>query len=767
MKCRLTFPILVCGAMAHVGFAQEWKPANPRLLTRWANDVSPERVHPEYPRPHLVRDRWFNLNGLWQFAEAQTGENPPLGKELSGRILVPFPVESALSGVGRMIPRVWYRRTFTLPPAWKGQSVLLHFEAVDWETKVWLNGNFLGEHRGGYDRFSFDLTPHLRATGEQELVVGVWDPTDTGTQPRGKQVLKPEGIWYTPSTGIWQTVWLEPVPPIHIADVHVQTTIMPATARVRVRVSRPGKGLRLHAITRWSEPSTQGLSTVQHEQTRTTTVPEGQTEAEVELRFRQPRLWSPEAPHLYDLQVELLGPDDEVIDQTQSYFGLRQVDVAPDDQGVPRIRLNGKPYFMIGPLDQGFWPDGLHTPPTDAAMKFDLEMTKKLGFNTTRKHIKVEPARWYYYCDQLGLLVWQDMPSGDQIVPLGRGEMKRTPESAQQYELELKRMIDQLRHFPCIVMWVPFNEGWGQFDTRRITEWIKQYDPTRLVNNASGWNDMKVGDVHDIHVYPGPGAPPLENRRAGVLGEFGGLGLAIKGHLWDERTWSYRGVADSADLTRRYEQLLQRVYQLKEKQGLCAAIYTQITDVEVEANGLLTYDRAVVKVDVDRVAAANRGDFSQLPVFEIVVPTAREQALSWRYTFDPPGEDWFKPEFEARTWKEGPGGFGTAFTPGAVVRTEWKSRDIWIRREFELREGPFDNLVLVLHHDEDAEVYLNGVLAARVSGFITDYEDVAIRPEAMKTLKQGKNVIAIHCRQTGGGQYIDAGLSRWKKRPAP
>ncbi|MCX7700493.1 MAG: beta-galactosidase, partial [Gemmataceae bacterium] len=359
-----------------------------------------------------------------------------------------------------------------------------------------------------------------------------------------------------------------------------------------------------------------------------------------------------------------------------------------------------------------------------------------------------------------------DMPSGDAIVPMGRGEMKRSPESARQYELELQRMIDQLRHFPCIVMWVPFNEGWGQFDTRRITEWIKRYDPTRLVNNASGWNDMGVGDVHDVHVYPGPGAPPVESRRAGVLGEFGGLGLSIKGHLWDERTWSYRGVADSADLTRKYAQLLQRVYQLKEKNGLCAAIYTQITDVEVEANGLLTYDREVIKVDVERVAAANRGDFSRVPRLEILVPTAREQSTTWRYTTEKPAEGWFRPDFDAQGWKQGPGGFGTVGTPGTVVRTEWKSPEIWVRREFELPDVPADRVVLILHHDEDAEVYLNGVLAAQVRGYTTDYEEVVIREEARKALKPGKNVLAIHCRQTGGGQYIDAGLGRWQEPKA-
>ncbi len=741
---------------------REWKPASSPLSTRWARDVTPERVHPEYPRPQFVRPRWQNLNGLWQFAEGKEDAPPPIGRELADRILVPFPVESALSGVGRIMSRVWYRRTFTIPSDWREDRILLHFEAVDWEAKVWLNGRSLGVHRGGYDHFHFDITDVVKRDGENELVVGVWDPTDKGPQPRGKQVLKPHGIWYTPSTGIWQTVWLEPVPASHLTGVDVTSDIARGTAKIRAKRDQPGEQQRLRVTVAWNLDDADRRKDELCQQTQMVAFPQGESRAEVTFTFAQPRLWSPDSPHLYDLRIELLSRDGTTLDQVRSYFGMRQIDVAPDEKGVPRIRLNGKPYFMIGPLDQGFWPDGLHTPPTDTAMKYDLEMTKKLGFNTTRKHIKVEPARWYYHCDRLGLLVWQDMPSGDEIAPRNRPEITRTPESARQYDLELQRMIDQLRHFPCIVMWVPFNEGWGQFDTRRITEWIKQYDPTRLVSNASGWNDMGVGDVHDIHVYPGPSAPPIESRRAGVLGEFGGLGLSLKGHLWDEKTWSYRGVVDSADLTRKYEQLLQRVDRLKKEHGLSAAIYTQLTDVEVEANGLLTYDREIIKVDVERVAAANRGDFSRVPKVDVVVPTAREKAATWRYTTERPGERWFWSDFEGRDWKEGLGGFGTTGTPGAIVRTEWKSMEIWIRREFELGGGPFDRFVLILHHDEDAEVYLNGVLAVTVRGYTTDYEEFPLSAKATKALKPGRNVLAIHCRQTGGGQYIDAGLGRYQ-----
>jgi hypothetical protein len=389
-------------------------------------------------------------------------------------------------------------------------------------------------------------------------------------------------------------------------------------------------------------------------------------------------------------------------------------------------------------------------------------MTKKLGFNMTRKHVKVEPERWYYWCDRLGLLVWQDMPSGDRNIGGNDPDLVRTPESARQYELELKRMIDGRHNHPSIILWVVFNEGWGQFDTARITEWTKKYDPTRLVDCASGWADRKVGDVHDVHVYPGPGAPPVEEKRAAVLGEFGGLGLGVDGHTWTNRTWGYKGAASKSDLTRKYEKLLQGVYQLKEDR-LCAAVYTQITDVETEANGLLTYDREVVKVDAERVAAANRGDFSKMPVVEMVVPTSKRKPQAWQYTFDKPDGRWFDAGFDDSSWKKGPGGFGTAGTPGAVVWTEWKTADIWIRRAVTLPEKLPVDLHLVMHHDEDAEIYVNGVLGARVKGYTTDYEEVPLTPEGLAALKPGQNVLAVHCRQTTGGQYIDVGLGTLKE----
>ncbi|HZT80796.1 MAG TPA: glycoside hydrolase family 2 TIM barrel-domain containing protein [Gemmataceae bacterium] len=739
---------VVVAALAFAGAAcgAEWQPARGPLMTRWAKDVAPDKVHPEYPRPQMVRKDWMNLNGLWDYAVTAKDAEAP--KEYAGKILVPFPIESALSGVMKRVDeksRLWYRRRFTMPKEWAGKRVLLHFGAVDWETTVYVNGKKLGDHRGGYDAFTFDVTDALKKDGEQELIVGVWDPTDAGTQPRGKQVRDPKGIWYTPTTGIWQTVWLEPVPKASIAALK----IVPDLAGGRVRVTVVGRGTSAdHKVRVVWKDSTSGEGV---------NMPRRAVGEAVELPVMKPKLWSPESPFLYDLRVTLLE-NDKAVDTVDSYFGMRSIEVKKDDKGINRLHLNGKPYFMVGPLDQGFWPDGLYTAPTDEALKYDIEITRKLGFNMARKHVKVEPARWYYWCDRLGLLVWQDMPSGDRYIGARDPDIKRSAESAKQFERELKRMIDGLHNHPCIVLWVVFNEGWGQFDTARMAKWTREYDPTRLVDSASGWTDRGVGDVHDIHVYPGPGSPKPEEKRAAVLGEFGGLGLGIPKHTWSDRNWSYRGTADRAALTRQYENLLARVWQLKDKPGLSAAVYTQTTDVETEINGLMTYDRAVIKVDVDRVAAVNRDDLSKMAKLKVVVPTSQEKGLVWRYTFEKPADGWQKPGFDASAWKEGPGGFGTKGTPGAVVRTEWNTADIWLRRELTLPEGKFDNLSLLLHHDEDAEVFINGVLAARVRGYVTDYEEVPISAEARAALKPGKNTIAVHCRQTGGGQYIDVGL---------
>ena len=387
-------------------------------------------------------------------------------------------------------------------------------------------------------------------------------------------------------------------------------------------------------------------------------------------------------------------------------------------------------------------------------------MTKNLGFNMTRKHVKVEPDRWYYWCDKLGLLVWQDMPSGDKYISPKGADITRTPESAREFETELQALVEGRANHPCIVMWVPYNEGWGQWDTPRIVESIRKLDSTRLVDDASGWTDRGVGDVNDMHKYPGPGSPEPEAKRAIVLGEFGGLGLPVHGHTWQsEKNWGYRSFTNAEALTTAYVDLVARLFPLIDEKGLSAAIYTQTTDVEVEINGLMTYDRELVKMDWQKVAAANHGKFAPRAKVTELLPTALSERVTWRYTFERPAEDWLKPGFDARGWKEGLGGFGTRGTPGAIVRTEWRTDDIWLRREFAWHHDKSDNLRLLMHHDEDAEVYLNGIPAVKAPGFTSDYEEFDLNPEAKASLKSEGNVLAIHCHQTAGGQYIDAGIA--------
>jgi hypothetical protein len=715
----------------------QWKiPTDAPLLTKWAKDVSPTNALPEYPRPQMVRDEWMNLNGLWQYREAKENEDPPFGEVLAGTILVPYPIESALSGVMKTAERLWYRRTAMIPKEWTGRKVVLHFGAVDWETKVFVNGLAVGHHRGGYDPFSFDITTALKPDGEQEIVVGVYDPSDGGDQPRGKQVLKPSGIWYTPSTGIWQTVWLEPVASEHISAL----VFVPDVDARSITVTALSAGESIGCTVRVEV----------HDGTEQVAESEGRVGAEIVIPVKSPRLWSPDSPFLYDVNIRLLRGGNQV-DAVKSYFGMRKIEIARDAKGVKRIFLNGKFEMLVGPLDQGFWPDGIYTAPTDGALRSDIEMTKKLGFNMARKHVKVEPDRWYYWADKLGLMVWQDMPSGNN----------KTDDSKMQFETELANLVVTHYNHPSIVMWVVFNEGWGQYDAERLAAWVKQLDPTRLVNSASGWTDKKAGDVLDIHHYPQPRSPQPDSTRAIVLGEFGGLGLGIDGHTWKQEHWGYQGMTDVEQLTSRYEKFMKRVYEFKDAPGLSAAIYTQTTDVEVECNGLMTYDRKIVKPILERVAAVNRGDFSKVPpppIVKTIIPTSEEQGREWRYTFDKPLENWIRSEFSDSGWKNGLGGFGTKGTPGAIVRTEWKSNDIWMRTEVVVAAESYTSLYFRLHHDDDAEVYINGVLAGTYGGYTSEYEEVPLTAEGRNAIKPGKNTIAVHCKQTKGGQYIDVGI---------
>ncbi len=586
--------LLLSGQEGSQAGEPDWRPVQGRIMTRWAAEVSPDNAHAEYPRPQMARDAWLSLNGLWDYAIQSLDLDEP--EEYSGRILVPFPVESSLSGVGRTVGeanRLWYRRTFLLPEDWRTKRLLLNFEAVDWETTVWINGHEVGTHRGGYDPFSFDVTHALERRGEQEIVVAVWDPTDTGTQPRGKQVGEPRGIWYTAVTGIWRSVWLEPVPPL----VYIQTLrITPDAARGRVLVRADCAG----------DAAAYGIVVEAMDGESPVFLGGGRVGRDVLVILEDPKLWSPDSPFLYGLNIKLEDGDGRDVDGVSSYFGLRSIAVKQDSEGVNRLFLNGSPLFQFGPLDQGWWPDGLYTAASDEALRYDVEATKELGFNMLRKHVKIEPRRFYYWCDRVGVLVWQDMPSGDRYIGRDDPDMERSSPSEEQFFTELRRMIETLYNHPSIVMWVPFNEGWGQFKTPEVVEFIRKRDPTRLIINASGWSDRAVGDVHDVHAYPGPTAPENETARAAVLGEFGGLGLTVSGHTWqEEKNWGYRSFKTPEELTTSYLSLLDQLEPLIEA-GLAAAVYTQTSDVEIEVNGLLTYDRALIKMDRARIAKANR-----------------------------------------------------------------------------------------------------------------------------------------------------------------
>ncbi len=725
-----------------------WQPVGEKLRTPWAGEVNPDRALPDYPRPQLVRQAWGNLNGIWEYAITPKDAEPP--EKFDGKILVPFPIESSLSGVGKTVgpdQRLYYRTRFALPQAWREHTLLLHFGAVDWETTVWVNGKKTGEHRGGYDPFTIDVTAAISEAAEQDLLVSVWDPTDAGYQPRGKQVREPEGIWYTSVTGIWQTVWLEPVPKASIASLK----LLPDIDQQLLRITAQGRGasdsyqVRAEAL--------EGGAVIGEAI--------GRAGREFTLRIPEPKLWSPDSPFLYGLRVSLHDGTQQ-IDSITSYFGMRKIAVARDDRGVNRLFLNNQPLFQFGPLDQGWWPDGLYTAPTDDALAFDIEATKELGFNMARKHVKVEPDRWYFHCDRLGLLVWQDLPNGDRHIRPDEPDIQRSPESAENYRRELQAMIDFLHNHPSIVAWVPFNEGWGQFDTNAILAWTKEYDPSRLVDGPSGWSDRGEGDMVDIHSYPGPAMPALEENRAAVLGEFGGLGWPVPDHLWwDKRNWGYRTYTSQEELISQYQSLIQQLLPLI-GQGLAAAIYTQTTDVEGEVNGLLTYDRTIRKLPAESVRDLNLKVYDPPRVYrrDLIAADSQNEGQSWRYTIENPGEGWAAADFDASSWKEGPGGFGTRETPGAVVRTEWNSDNIWIRRTFDLGEDKDmpANPHFRIHHDEDVEVFLNGASVLKREGYVSNYLEIPFTPAAKAALAKGPNTLAVHCRQTRGGQYIDLGI---------
>lgn len=558
------------------GFAN-YQQGNAPLLTRWASQVSPKNALPDYPRPQLVRSQWLNLNGIWGFQAAVAGDEPPFGKTLSDNILVPFPPESALSGVMKHVDRVWYKRDIDVPSIWQHHRIILHFGAVDWESVVYINGHNVGTHQGGYDAFSFDITDFLNRAGPQEIIVGVFDPTDSGEQARGKQVHDPKDIWYTATTGIWQTVWLEPVPVTRVDYLRFTPDVDRSGVMLETKIVGDSVSVLAHL-----KMMSQGKIVANY------WVPINQNYF---IPIRNPILWSPDNPHLYNVEINIIN-NGTVVDKVTSYFGLRKISISYVDN-VPRVHLNGQPLFHIGVLDQGYWPDGLYTAPVDEALKYDIDMAKSFGYNLIRKHMKVEPQRWYYWADRQGVIVWQDMPMGNNWSDWGK----------HRYKAELHQMIAQLYNHPSVVTWVLFNERWGEFDVSGVASYAKTLDPTRLVVGATGYADENVGDIVSFHSYNQIHFPQVSSSEALILAEWGGLGLPVSGHMWTEDSWrlgepSYvEPVTDTSVLEARYRDYVNQIGFLRDSIGLSGAIYSQITDVERESTGLLTYDRAVAKVN--------------------------------------------------------------------------------------------------------------------------------------------------------------------------
>lgn len=736
-----------------------WSMKQARIMSPWAEKVDPENVLPEYPRPQMVRQNWMNLNGVWDFGQVSDfGYNPE--QTFDKKILVPFPMESAISGImdtafmdnkGKVFA---YNRDIVIPKSMDGQEILLHFGAVDWKCEVYVNGTKVGSHTGGFDPFYFDITSALKpGRAKQNIQVFVQDFQEFGGYPHGKQKINEKVIWYTPTTGIWQTVWIEPVPEVHIEKVEIVPDVDNSKFSLNTVVPNAPAGLKVNATVYDNGEKVLGMEGM---------VPNSKAIS----NLKNPKLWSPDSPFLYDIEIELVQ-DGKVIDKVSSYFGMRKISIG-ELNGHPVFELNNEYCFNFGPLDQGFWPDGIYTAPTDEALRYDLEKIKEYGMNTARKHIKVEPARWYYHCDKMGLLVWQDMPCN------GFGEDGKLLNSdigiRDNFHDELGRMIESLKHFPSIVMWVVYNEGWGQPDaetSRKGVDVARAHDDTRLVSVASGWHDTEYGDIKDTHWYPAPNMLPNPvNERVSVCGEYGGITLRVPDHRWiGGSNMQYTEVQSPDELADRYISFLRSI-DIMRMDGLSGAIYTQITDVEDEENGLMTYDRKVNKAgaeNVKRMADEARKLYSAtLPIPVVEVAKKSKEPVSWSYIMtDGPiaDTDWMMPSYNASSWKTGKAGFGH---DAKDVETEWTSSNIYLRRTVDfagLSEKDVKNLKLFISHDEDAEVYINGVKAASLSGYTTSYILVEISSEALAAIKPGQpNTIAVSCKQTTGGQYIDLGF---------
>lgn len=738
-------------------FAESWKMKRAPIMTEWSEDIDTLTIWPEYPRPQMVRNEWMNLNGVWDFEKGDGFGSYNLKQRFSKRILIPFPIESALSGImdanseENKKKTFFYRTFFTLPERYQGKNILLHFGAVDWECAVFVNGIQIGMHRGGYDPFSFNITSALKKEGEQEIQVHVNDPSDGGGQPKGKQAAHPGGIYYTSVSGIWQTVWLEPVEDTYIDDFTITPDVDSSAVIVNVGVVNVSKDTELAIKIMDGEKTVSIIENVEIGKNRHIKIPD-------------PNLWSPDSPFLYRIQFELKEKN-QVLDQIESYFGMRKVSRGLVN-GTPCLMLNDEPVFHFGLLDQGYWPDGLYTPPSDEAMLFDLQKAKELGVNMMRKHVKVEPARWYYHCDTMGIMVWQDMPNGNDSGTIGKKSFTQ-----HNFYLEMINVMKALKNSPSIVTWVVFNEGWGQdgsvidTHTRKAVSIARETDTTRLINAVSGWVDYEVGDMIDRHNYPAPAlfVDPL-NERVSVCGEYGGITLKIDNHLWKGNGHEYVSVDDSEKLKNLFIDYLKGIQGLQQP-GIWGAVYTQMTDVEEEINGLITYDRKVVKLNNEQIAEVREIvrttiESRTIPLFE--AGDVSEKSC-WKYNTANPGSDWNKKSFDDISWPEGIAGFGAGSPPNAFIRTPWDTGEIYLRRTFNLNNMSQENISDIkvwVYYDEDFELYINGVLAAKATGYVTNYRLIDISDAAQKVIDiNGENLVAVKCRQTWGGQYIDVGLA--------
>ena len=770
-----------------------WKPVSGRIMTRWAEQVTPETAWREHPRPQLVREDWLNLNGLWDYAivgdsKEWTGvrlENakadllldlatrePP---QWDGKILVPFSPEAALSGVGKIVrpdQTLWYRRGFTVPTGWSSRRVRLRFEAVDWHAVVFVNGERVGENKGGYTPFSLDITDALGDSGEQEVTVAVWDPSNAGDQTIGKQSL-PEmrrGFRFTPNSGIWQTVWLEPVAEAHIERLKLIPDVDKGAIVVRSITSGPGKGTLRVRVLDGGEEIANG---------------EGPSDGPLSVTIPSPKLWSPTTPFLYDLEAELLREGSSV-DLVKSYFGMRKIAIQADENGIPRFFLNNKLLtFQLGPLDQGYWPDGLLTPPSDEAAEFDIQYLKDIAANMIRVHIKVHPDRLYYHCDRLGIIVWQDMVCSRKF------ESKITEASAKQWELEQRRMIDHLHNHPSIIQWVIFNEGWGQYDTERLTAWAKTYDPTRLVTGVSGFMDVPgvgdISDVHDYSFYPTIRTKELGDERAVVLGEFGGFNVLVEGELWHEDQKQETKTDPASEAGREaygaldmwlpnYKRWVDGFRYLIGAHGLNAGVYTQISDVEHEINGWLTYERSRSKIDKATLRALHEPLYETPATYKIIVPTARTGKSAWRwYTKqDKPKlevpEGWQEPAFEDSKWLAGRAPFGSVAAEATTMISS-NAEEIFLRRVARIEEPPKRPALLAYSVPCEAEVYVNGKRVMTFNSYRTVERGVSIVPlpaNAAAAFREGLNHLAVKVkfippypktvRDPGDATFFDLGV---------